>query len=309
MQRVPPIGGELGPLADTFAEDFMKKVLGLMVAVSLLAWTLGCASSKQLGPLNHGGGSGGGGGNGTVASGNWAFVGSGTNGPMHIGGSLTGSGTSVSGDMFVVGGNGYAIGNSTGPMTVSGSVSNGTLTMTGVIGSSTITLTFTDVTSSGATSLPNGTFSVVGGTDAGDSGTMTGVMASSFSGTWQGNEPVTTGLVSVEFTQASTATSTGGRAGSYPLTASGTGVVFSGIAGCTVTGTLDSALSFTAGDIVYLKIDTTDNIIAGHMIYLGFANDPTAPSMISGGGYVYAGGTNCMLQNDNTQHPLSLTKQ
>jgi len=311
MRWVRRSGEQLGPPADTFAEVFMKKVLGLMATVSLLVWALGCASSKQLGPLN--GGTGGGGGNSaTMASGNWSFTTSGgTNGPLFMGGQLNASGTSISGNLIVVGqqGSGFTISSASSPMAVTGSTSNGTITMTGVIASSTITITFTGQSGSGLTTLDGGTYTVAGGTDAGDAGTVSGAIASDFSGTWQGSEPLTAGVMTVQFTESTTPNTTPSRIGTFALTGSGTGVTFSGVTGCAVTGTLDPALSFTAGSIVYMKIDTIDQTVPGHLIFLGFADSPTTPTTLSGGGYIYGGGSSCMLQNDSFQHPISLTKQ
>ncbi len=289
----------------------MKKVLGLVVAVSLLAWTIGCASGKYTGGRGvGGGGGGGGGGSNTIQSGNWAFITNGSNGTIHLGGYLTASGTSVSGNLFVVGSSatGFTLSNASVPMSTSGSISNGSLTLVGVYGSSTISLTFS-VSGTGLTSLPAGTFTVTGGSDAGDTGTVSGIIAGDFSGTWQGVEPVTGGVVNVAFTEATTPNTSLNRLGSFVLTSTGTGITFSGVAGCNVTGTLDSTNSFTAGDMVYLVISTTDQATPGHLTFLGFANNAASPTSLANGGYIYQGGSGCMLQNDANEHALTLTKQ
>ena len=288
----------------------MKKAWTLLVIVSVFTWLMGCASSRSL----DGFGKGGSGGGSNFEAGNWAFTtNGGINGPIYLGGNLSSSGTTVSGNLFVVGdqGSGFLISTSSIPMPVTGTLNNGTLTLTGAVSSSSFSMTFTGVSTSGTiSSLPSGNYTVTGGTDNGDSGLISGVIASSYTGTWQGTDATTAGTVTVAMTEASTSGSPS-PIGSYSLSpTSGSGVTFVGAAGCTVTGTLQSATSFAAGGFVLLDITTMDNGIAGELQFFGFANDPTAPTSLANSGYLYTGGTGCMLQN-NTTNPVSftLTKQ
>lgn len=287
----------------------MKKALWLLVVLSLGIWLVSCASSRSFD--GRGGSGGGGGGSTNFQAGNWAFTTSGgINGPIFMGGQLTTSGSTISGNMFVLGtqGSGFTIGVGTAPMSVTGSASNGTLTLNGAAGASSITMTFTGVKTSGTiTSLSNGTYQVSGGTDNTDNGTISGTIAGSFTGTWAGTDSTTGGMMTVQMTEAASA-NTNGDFTLSPTT--GTGITFTGSAGCTVTGTLNNLDSFAAGGIVFLDINTVDNGVNGEVLFAGAADNPTAPSNISNVSfYTYNGGSGCMLQNTNLPVSFVLSKQ
>jgi hypothetical protein len=282
----------------------MKKALLLVVLISTIGWMVGCASSKSLDGFNRGGSGGGAG----FQSGNWAFTTSGVNGTLTMGGALTASGSTVTGNLIVVGGSSFAIGPSVAPMPVSGILSSGTLTLTGVINSSNFSITFTGVPTSGTvSSLPTGTFTVTGGPDDGDHGPISGALAGNFDGTWQGSDSTTGGTMTVAVTEATSPSTTG----TYGLTPAGSGVTFTGGAtGCTVTGTLQPD-SFVAGGIMVLDITTVDNGVNGQLLFAGGASNPATPTSITVGPsfYIYNGGSGCMLQNTNNQIAFGLTKQ
>ena len=282
----------------------MRKGINLAVVVLLFAWCLGCATSKSLDGVT-----GGGGGGGTTAAfqaGNWAFTTSGgLNGTIYMGGYLSGTGTNVSGTLFVLGTTGSGFNFSNPMMPVTGTLTSNTLTLSGTVSSSNIVLTFTNV-ASGSTSV-TGSYTVTGGTDNGDSGTVAGVIAGSYTGTWAGTEATTGGVVTVGMTEAAAPNTND----SFTLSpTSGSGVTFGNVTGCVVTGTLNSANSFVAGGIVYLDIATTDTGIPGEMKFLGVANDPTNATTLGTYGYFYNGGTSCMLQSGtSTNVAFTLVKQ
>lgn len=286
----------------------MRKLAQLLLVISLCFGWLSCATSRSIDGFNPGGG--GGGGNGTFQAGNWAFTTSGgINGAIYMGGQLNVSNSTVSGKLTIVGttGSGFLIGPTATPMSVTGTLSSGTLTLTGAAASSNITMTFTGLSTTGTiTSLPSGTYTVTGGTDNGDSGSISGTLASSISGTWAGTDAVTGGTVTASFTESATPDSASGR---FFLTSSGSGVTFVGAAGCTVTGTLNTD-SFAAGGIVVLDVTTADNGVPGHLVIAGVVNNPTTPTTITNGAfYLYSGGSGCMLRNTGTAVGFTMTKQ
>lgn len=286
----------------------MRKLAQLLLVVCLCFGWISCATSRSLDGFDRGGG--GGGGNGTFQAGNWAFTTSGgINGAIFMGGQLNVSGSTVSGKLTIVGttGSGFLIGPTTPPMSVTGTLSSGTLTLTGAAASSNISMTFTGLSTTGTiSSLPSGSYTVTGGTDNGDSGSISGTLAASVSGTWVGTDAVTGGTVTANFTQSATADSATGR---FFLTSSGSGVTFAGAAGCTVTGTLNTD-SYAAGGIVLLDVTTVDNGVAGRLVVAGVVNNPTTPTAITNGAfYVYNGGSGCMLRNTGTSVGFTMTKQ
>lgn len=281
----------------------MKKVLSLGALIVFTLWLAGCASSKSLDGFVRGGG-GGGGTTGTLQSGNWAFSTSGgINGTLYLGGYLTSSGTNVTGNLYVLGtqGSGFLGSPSMTPMSVTGSISNGTLTLTGAVSSSSFSINFTGLSSSGTiTTLTAGTYSVTGGADNNDSGTINGVIAGDVSGSWGATEGATAGSLVVSMTQAASPTN-----GKFLLSAtSGSGVTFTGGAGCTVSGTLSNT-SFTAGGIVIMNVTTVDNAVPGNALFVGVTTNPSSPTALSMV-YNYTGGSGCLLQN-NTSSPVNIT--
>ncbi len=289
----------------------MRKGLYLTLVVLLFAWCVGCATGKSLDGVTTGGG--GGGSTASFTAGNWSFTtNGGINGAIALGGYLTSSGTTVSGNLFVVGstGSGFTLQKSSTSMPVTGTLTSGTLTLSGTISSSTFAMTFTNV-SSGATSVA-GTYTVTGGTDTGDSGTVSGVISPSgaYTGTWAGTDTTTGGTMSVAMTESTSANTNG----SFTLNpTSGGGVTFSGVTGCSVTGALNTTYSYAAGGIVFLDVTTADSGVSGpfsgELTFLGVANDASNPTTLSGGGYIYTGGNSCMLQSGVGSVSFSLTKQ
>jgi hypothetical protein len=286
----------------------MKKLFMLLIVVSLCSYFLGCASGRSF-PGRGGSGGGGGGGTGTIQAGNWTFTtNGGINGPIFMGGQLNVSNNTVSGNLTIVGtqASGFLIGPNVTAMTVTGTVSNGTLTLSGVAVSSSVTLTLTNLPSSGTVTSLSGTYSVTGGADNNDAGTVTGALAGDFSGIWSGTDSSTGGTLTVEMSESTTPDTLTGR---FPLTSTGSGVTFTGAVGCTVTGTLN-ADSFAAGGILLLDITTTDNGVPGNLIVAGVADDPTAPTTLSSGSfYAYNGGSGCMLRNTGNAVGFTMAKQ
>ena len=168
----------------------MKKALLLVVLISTIGGMVGCGSSKSFDGFNRGSG-GGSGSSGAIQAGNWAFHATGgINGDIYMGGYLSGTSSTFGGKMQVLGtsATGFTLAKGTTPMTISGSVSNGTLTMTGTSGSSAFTFSFPNISSSGSTTTLDGTYSVVGGADTGDTGSVGGLIVpdGAYTGTWAG---------------------------------------------------------------------------------------------------------------------------
>jgi hypothetical protein len=187
------------------------------------------------------------------------------------------------------------------PMSVTGTLNNGSLTLTGAVSSSSFSITFTGLSSSGTiTTLSGGSYTVTGGTDNNDTGAINGVIAGDLSGSWSATEGTTGGSLVVNLTQSASPVG-----GAFQLTPTSGGVMFTGGAGCTVTGSLNKNTSFTAGGIVIMDIGTTDNGVSGDAVFVGVATNPSSPTALSMV-YTYTGGSGCLLQN-NTTSPVNIT--
>jgi hypothetical protein len=289
-------------------EDQMKKALLLVVLIFTIGGMVGCGSSKSFDGFNRG--SGGSGSSGTIQAGNWAFHATGgINGDIYMGGYLSGSSSSFGGKMQVSGtsATGFTLAKGITPMTISGSVSNGTLTMTGTAGSSTFTISFPNISSSGSTTTLDGTYSVVGGSDTGDAGSVGGLIVpdGAYTGTWAGVSSISGGTMTFNFTEGTTPNTDG----TFPLTATtAPGVAFSAVTGCVVTGTLVSQFSYAAGPLVVLDATTVDNGVAGEVRFVGLTNSYVTPSQLAGAGYIYNGGSACFLDNSGSQVSFGLLK-
>ena len=292
----------------------MYRALSLTLALAIICCCFGCASSKSLDNFNGNGnggsgGTGGTGGTGTgFHTGNWAFKGTGgIHGTLNFGGYLTLDGTGVLGTLYTLGSDeasGYSAldyTTSLGGPNATGTFSNGTLTVTiSAASNHRIALNFTGISSNSSTL--NGTYTVTGGADDGDSGTLSGVeVTGSDAGTWTGTDPVTGGTVTVSMTEAASET-----VNIYPLTISGAS--FGGVSGCSVTFSR-AYLSYAAGNIVYLNLGTLDSGFNQSFAFYGTADSATAPKVLNGW-YTYANGTSCLLEENNSQLiPFTFTKQ
>ena len=281
----------------------MKKLWMLFVVVLLCAFLMSCATSKSFPGRCSTSGCGGGGNNGTIQNGNWAFTLSNTSRNLYLGGNMTDSNNNITGTFAVSGdpSTGFEFSPANPLITMTGTLSNSTLTLTGTFASSTITLNFTNIATTGTITTMTGTYSVTGGSDTGDSGSVTAALAGDFSGTWQGTDGTTGGTYNIVVTEGTTSSN-----GTFPLSVSS--ITFSGGTGCAVTADLTTFAGFVAGGMFYVDSNTTDGGSAGNFGYFGIANDPTAPTTITGS-YIYSQGTGCLFQNTGTTVPLNLTKQ
>jgi hypothetical protein len=232
-----------------------------------------------------------------LSSGNWSLHSSSQVGPVgtvYIGGNLDHSGTSITGVMHIANSSCFDVATDV-PFTGTSNGSNVTLASASISGQ-VISVTGTIINSKSMT----GTYTITGGCAAGDRGSITGTFVPSISGTWKATEAV--GAQTLTTTAVITQRSTPAAIGVFPLTGS---ISFSGAtaSGCFSGGTLD-ALSFIAGDIVAVlgNMDGQGGG-TGQLIYVGFIDNPAAPTKIEG---VYdAESSRCSLSSV----PLTFTKQ
>jgi hypothetical protein len=212
----------------------------------------------------------------TLTSGNWDFAAASSGGTNFlIGGNVVQTGTSVTGGLHVV--NSTCIAPST-PVPITGNISGQTATVT----SATIASQTINASLSGSATALTGTYTITGtGCAGGDKGNIAGVLVPSISGTWKGTlisntvanpgvgvtasivegAPDPTGL----FVITGAATYVGS-----PCFASGTTANGSGMAGRTTD--------------VFLKNDDGSTVE-----FIGFLNNPAAPTQMAGS-YVVTGG-------------------
>ena len=214
------------------------------------------------------------------SAGNWSFVATSAvvSGQVsHIGGNLTVSGNSVSSTMHT-----DLLGfDSSLPFTLSGTLQNKQITFTSPANANNQVITLIATVASASTIT--GTYTVsAGGGNAADQGTITASLVPSISGTWNGpingdyyNDPHV--ILSMELTQASTASSDG----TFALTGS---VTYSG-SSCSASGTISS--SSVAGSMLIINADTLEQDGSqGSFSYTGAVlNNPATPTTISGGTY------------------------
>jgi hypothetical protein len=208
-----------------------------------------------------------------LAQGNWSMAATshGSAGAFNIGGSLTQSGTNLSGTMYVVG---NCI-NPSQQVAFTGTVSGNNVSLTSSGGSGqTIT-----VNATGTASSLTGTYSVNGGCDDGDSGTVVATPVASITGTW--NAPIVNDgdgdpnvTLSMNLTQATTASANGTFAVTGNLTYTGST--------CSVTGTITQA-SIT-GPYVVINANTVEyDGSSGSFTYTqGLLNSPSSPTTMTG---------------------------
>lgn len=250
-----------------------------LVGAALILALAGCGSSNNL----------------ALAKGNWAITATPTNTGLvantsfYIGGTLTQTGASVAGTMYVLTSSTDCYDPSQ-QIAFTGTVNGNKLVLT----SASVSSQVITVTATGTNSSLTGNYTVTGGCDDGDTGTLTATPVPSISGTWSG--PLKTyGGESVTFALALTQAATASSDGTFALTGSGT---FSG-SSCSVSSTIDSA--FVVGPYVVVQGTTDDG---GTMSYIqAILNTPAAPTTMVNGSFQVQSG-NC----DDLENP-TLTKQ
>jgi hypothetical protein len=255
-------------------------LVSLLAGVFALALS-GCGASDNL----------------ALTPGNWSMTAvssSGAAGTFYIGGNLTQNGSTLAGTMLVV----SSCIDPSQPVAFTGTVNGKKVTLTSASASGeVIAVTATGTTGSALT----GTYSVTGGCDAGDSGTLTATAVPSISATWSGPISGSGGpnvTLAIAFTQAATASSDG----TYALTGN---VTFTG-SSCSINGTVDS--SFIAGP--YLVVNGTTNEqdgTTGSFTYTQvFLNNPGSPTSMKG---TYAVGNDTDELCAGDQDTPTFTKQ
>jgi len=215
---------------------------------------------------------------------------------FYIGGNLTQNGGNLTGTMYVVGSECF---NSAG-VAFTGTVSGNNVTLTTdspSLAGQVITVT---ATAASASSL-SGTYSVAGGCDDGDSGTVTASAAVPVTGTWagslsnceQGKLGCANANISFDMTQATTAATDGG----FPLT----GTISYTNSGCSQTGTITSGEiygSFLVLNASTVDQDEEDGSFKYNQVLL---DNPAAPASMTGT-YQVTGG-----ECDGNEQTLTLT--
>jgi hypothetical protein len=209
-------------------------------------------------------------------------------GTFYIGGNLTQNGANLTGTMYVVGSECF---NSAG-VAFTGTVNGNNVTLTTdspSLAGQVITVT---ATAASASSL-SGTYTVAGGCDDGDSGTVSASAAVPITGTWAGSlsncEAEKNGCananISFDMTQGTTAATDGG----FPLTGS---ITYTN-SGCSASGTI------TGGEIYgsYLVLNATtvdpEDDEGGSFTYSQvLLNSASAPSSMTGNYQVNSGECN-----------------
>jgi hypothetical protein len=216
-----------------------------------------------------------------LTQGNWSMAATsgGSAGAFNIGGNLTQSGTSLTGNMYVVG----TCINPSQSVAFTGTVSGNNVTLSSSGGSGqTIT-----VNATGTASSLTGSYSVNGGCDDGDSGTVVATPVASVTGTW--NAPIVNDgnsdpnvTLSMNLTEATTPSANGSFALTGTLTYTGST--------CEVSGTITNAS--IAGPYVVINASTVDSDTSvGSLTYTqGLLNSPSSPTTITGTYNVIEGG-------------------
>ena len=208
-----------------------------------------------------------------LTQGNWsmAATSNGSAGSFNIGGNLSQSGSSLAGTMYVVG----SCISTSEQVAFTGSVSGSNVTLSSSGGSGqVITLNLT-----GTASSLTGTYTVSGGCDTGDSGTVVATPVASVTGTW--NAPIVNdgnGDPNVTLSMALTEATTASTNGSFALTGT---LTYTGST-CSVTGTITQA-SIT-GHYVVINANTVEyDGSSGSFTYTqGLLNNPSSPTTMTG---------------------------
>jgi hypothetical protein len=281
---------------------FPKVALLPALAVAFALALAGCGSSNNM----------------TLAQGNWsvAAISNGNavthnvrtqngvtpnvpSGTFYVGGNLTQSGSSVTGTMYFFN---SCIDPST-PVNFTGSVSGTKVTLTSASVEGEVITVVASGTTTSATSALTGTYTVSGGCDDGDTGTVTATAVAPISGTWAGSlsncgagrNGCVNATISIDLTQATAVSADG----TFALTGN---VTYTNSA-CSVSGTITGGS--VTGQFVMLNVSTLDQNQGNGSFTYGLAqlDSPTTPANTTGTYSVTFG--EC---SDNAQ-TLTLTKQ
>jgi|ERR1017187_1544169 hypothetical protein len=250
-------------------------LLALLAGVFALALS-GCGASNNL----------------ALTQGNWSMTAtptSGGAGTFYIGGNLTQTGSSLAGNMSVIG---SCIPLQTVAFTGTVKGKNVTLTSASVAGG-VITVTASGTTSAALT----GTYTVTSGCDGGDKGNVTAAAVPSISGTWGG--PISSGGASATIAIAFTQSATTSPDGTFALTGN---VTFTN-SSCSLNGTIST--SSIVGPYLVVNGQTNDKSggTGSFTYYQVFLNNPGTPTSMKGD-YSVDGG-DCQGDADSP----TLTKQ
>jgi len=248
----------------------------LSLLVGCLALLSGCGSNSAS--------------NLALTQGNWsvtAVPSAGAAGTFYIGGNLTQTGNSLAGTLYVV--NSGCFDPST-MVAFTGTVNGSNVTLTSPSVQSQVITIAAKGTASGTTatsSTMTGTYTVTGGCDDGDSGSINATTVPSINGTWNGPLPFSQGganvTLALTLTQAATASTGSGVAGTFAIM--GTGVFAQ--SSCSLSAAVSQA--FIAGPYLVVNGSTDDG---GEFSYTQvLLNNPASPTSMTGG-YSVSGG-NC----------------
>jgi hypothetical protein len=228
----------------------------------------------------------------TIQAGNWSLIANSTKvagAAAYLGGSLTQSGSTITGMMHIMGSTCFDP--ATG-VAVTGTVSGNSVSFS----SGSVAGQVLSAKLSGTSSSLSGTYTINGGCSNGDAGNVAGTLVPSISGSWAGTivSGSNTTTVTASLTQAATASSDG----SFPVTGT---LNFTG-SPCSRAGSL--ANSFIAGPVVYVEAATQDmDGGTGHLYYAGLLSQPSTARSMDGAYAVDAG----MCMGDT--YTVSMTKQ
>jgi hypothetical protein len=240
-------------------------LFSLLAALSTLVLG-GCGASNNL----------------ALMPGNWSMTAtpSGAS-PFYIGGNLTQNGSALTGTMYVVNSNCFT--------------SSTTVVLSGTIHGQNVTLSSTSIsgqviaiTATGTASALTGTYTVTGGCDDGDSGSLSASIVPSISATWSG--PIASqGGSNVTLALSLTQTATASGDGTFALTGNG---VFTN-SSCSNTASVTDA--FIAGPYLVVNALTDDG---GEFSYTQvLLNNAATPTSMNGTYEVFGG--NCDGDLDN----------
>jgi hypothetical protein len=278
-----------------FATASKLALLLLMAAVFALALT-GCGSTNNL----------------ALTQGNWSVTATSTATPQHrnpqtpnvsnvsfyVGGNLTQAGSNITGTMYITGSECFDPSNQ---VNFTGTVHDKAITLTSpALDGQVITVAATGTDAADLT----GTYSVAGGCDDGDSGTVTANAVPSISATWSGTlvnaSSLTNGNVSATISIALAQAATASSDGTFALTGN---ITYTNSV-CSVSGTVGAG-SFVSGQFVLINAGTIDQSEGTGSFTFGLAplDSATAPANMTGGYTVNDGDCAGDIQT------LTLTKQ
>ena len=214
----------------------------------------------------------------TLTSGNWDFAAVSSSGPSFlIGGNVVQTGTSVTGGLRVA--NSACITRTT-PVPITGNISGQTATVTSAnIASQTINASL-----SGSATALTGTYTIAGtGCAGGDKGNIAGVLVPSISGTWKGTLISNTVANPGVGVTAPIVEGAPDLTGLFVITGTSTYVGSPCFTSGTTATTTGSAIAGRTTDVL-LKNDDGSTVE-----FIGFLNNPAAPTQITGT-YTVTGG-------------------